>query len=211
MKQVKGWWLPDSDTHFENYIDDRGYQTIHRDTILKYIRQYKPVTTSCIDVGSHVGFWSKDFTQYFKHVYAFEPIPDVRECYVKNITKDNYTLYPYGVGSEEKTIKVLYDPKETGNTHASEQGNLEIQIKRLDSFDMLPIDYIKIDAEGYEIEVVKGAQKIIERDKPFIHVEAKKKVMVKQNITMNDIENYFQSINYKQVLSVKSELLYAPI
>ena len=38
MKQVKGWWLPDSDTHFENYIDDRGYQTIHRDTILKYIR-----------------------------------------------------------------------------------------------------------------------------------------------------------------------------
>ena len=123
MKLIKDWWLPDSDTHFEHYIKDGGYQTVHRDTILKYIRQYKPITASCIDVGSHVGFWSKDFTQYFKHVYAFEPIPDVRECYVKNITKDNYTLYPYGVGSEEKTIKVLYDPEETGNTHASEKGN----------------------------------------------------------------------------------------
>ena len=76
---------------------------------------------------------------------------------------------------------------------------------------MLPIDYIKIDAEGYEIEVVKGAEKIIKRDKPFIHVEAKGKVMVRQNITKDDIENYFKSINYKQVLSVKSELLYAPI
>jgi FkbM family methyltransferase len=210
MKQIKGWWLPESDTHFENYIDDRGYQTIHRDTILEYIKQHKPVIANCIDVGSHVGFWSKDLTEYFKHVYAFEPIPDVRECYIKNIVKDNYTLYPYGVGGEEKTIKVLYDPEETGNTHASEKGNLQIEIKRLDSFDFLPIDYIKIDAEGYEIEVVKGAQKIIERDKPFIHVEAKKKVMIKQNISMNDIENYFNSINYKQVLTVKSEILYAP-
>jgi hypothetical protein len=34
--------------------------------------------------------------------------------------------------------------------------------------------------------------------------------MVKQNITMNDIKDYFESINYEQVLSVKSELLYAP-
>ena len=34
--------------------------------------------------------------------------------------------------------------------------------------------------------------------------------MVKQNITMNAIEELFKRINYKQVLSVKSELLYAP-
>ena len=72
------------------------------------------------------------------------------------------------------------------------------------------IDYIKIDAEGYEIEALIGAKKLIEKCKPFIHIEAKKKVMVKQNITMNDIKDYFESINYEQVLSVKSELLYAP-
>ena len=79
-----------------------------------------------------------------------------------------------------------------------------------DSFDLNFIDYIKIDAEGYEIEALIGAQKLIEKCKPFIHIEAKKKVMVKQNITMKDIEDYFESINYKQVLAVKSELLYAP-
>ena len=31
MKFVKGWYLPDSDTHFEHYIKDGGYQTIHSD------------------------------------------------------------------------------------------------------------------------------------------------------------------------------------
>ena len=210
MKFVKGWYLPDSDTHFEHYIKDGGYQTVHRDTILKYVKENRPNLKNCIDVGSHVGFWSKDFTNLFTHTFAFDPIPNVRECYVKNITNSNYTLYPYGLGKEEKKIKVLYDPKETGNTHASDNGNLEIEVKTLDGFNLPNIDYIKIDAEGYEIEVVEGAKELIERCKPFIHIEAKKKVMVKQNITMNAIEELFKRINYKQVLSVKSELLYAP-
>ena len=37
MKFVKGWYLPDSDTHFEHYIKDGSYQTVHRETILRYI------------------------------------------------------------------------------------------------------------------------------------------------------------------------------
>ena len=170
----------------------------------------KHILKNCIDVGSHIGFWSKDFTKLFNHTYAFEPIPQVRECYEKNITKSNYTLYPYGLGREEKKIKVLYDPKETGNTHANDKGNVNVEIKTLDSFNLEDIDYIKIDAEGYEIEVVEGSKKLIEKYKPYIHIEAKKKVMLKQNINMTAIEELFKSINYEQVLSVKSELLYAP-
>ena len=210
MKFVKGWYLPDSDTHFEHYIKDGSYQTIHRETILRYIKMKKPELKNCIDIGSHIGFWSKDFTNTFKHTYAFDPIPQVRECYVKNITNNNYTLYPYALGREESKKMFLYSPSETGNTHASDRGNLEVTIKTLDSFNLEDIDYIKIDAEGYEIEVVEGAKKLIEKCKPFIHIEAKKKVMVKQNITMTEIEELFKSINYKQVLAVKSELLYAP-
>ena len=82
-------------------------------------------------------------------------MPIVRECYIKNITNSNYTLYPYGLGKENKKISVLYSPEETGNTHASNEGNLEIEVKTIDSFNLEDIDYIKIDAEGYEIEVVK--------------------------------------------------------
>ena len=210
MKFVKGWYLPDSDTHFEHYIKDGSYQTIHRETILRYIKMKKPELKNCIDIGSHIGFWSKDFTNTFKHTYAFDPIPQVRECYVKNITNTNYTLYPYALGREESKKMFLYSPTETGNTHASDRGNLDVEIRTLDSFDLNFIDYIKIDAEGYEIEALIGAQKLIEKCKPFIHIEAKKKVMVKQNITMTEIEELFKSINYKQVLAVKSELLYAP-
>ena len=210
MKLIKGWWLPDTDTHFEHYIKDGGYQTVHRNTILNHIVMNKHTLKNCVDVGSHVGFWSKDFTELFEYTYAFDPIPQVRECYVKNITNSNYTLYPYGLGSVNQKIKVLYYPEETGNTHASNEGNYEIEVRTLDSFNLEDIDYIKVDAEGYEIEVVNGAKNLIEKYKPFIHIEAKKKVMVKQNITMTSIEELFESINYKQVLAVKSELVYGP-
>ena len=210
MKLVKGWWLPDDDTHFENYITDGGYQTIHRTSILNYIKQFKSELNNVIDVGSHVGFWSKEFTELFKHVYAFEPMNEVRECYIKNIVKDNYTLYPYGLGSVEKKVKIQYEPNESGNTFITPSGNREIEVYPLDRFQFNKIDYIKIDAEGYEIEVCKGALKLIERDKPFIHIEMKKKVMNKVGLTQNTIYDFFESINYKQVLAVKSEVVYAP-
>ena len=203
MKNVKGWWLPDSDNHFEKYIADGGYQTVHRTAILNHIKNHIKEFNNAIDVGSHVGFWSKDFTELFKHVYAFEPMNEVRECYIKNIVKDNYTLYPYGLGSIEKKVKIQYDPNETGNTFITSKGNREIEVYPLDSFQFNKIDYIKIDAEGYEIEVCKGAVKLIERDKPFIHIEKKKKVMNKTGLTENIIYDFFNSINYIIVIFIK--------
>jgi len=212
MKLVEGWWLPDNDNHFEQYLsqDNGNYQTTHRTAILNHIKNNIKELNNVIDVGSHVGFWSKEFTEVFKHVYAFEPMNEVRECYLKNITKTNYTLHPYGLGSEYKKVKIQYDPNETGNTFITPSGNREIEVYPLDRFEFNKIDYIKIDAEGYEIEVCKGAIKLIERDKPFVHIEKKKKVMVKTGLTEDTINNFFESINYKQVLAVKNEVLYAP-
>jgi hypothetical protein len=53
-------------------------------------------------------------------------------------------------------------------------------------------------------------QNLIEKYKPFIHVEVKGKVLVKQGLTNDDIVNYFNSINYKHLLSVSSEHVYGP-
>ena len=206
MKQVKGWWLPDTDTDFDRWILDGEYQKRQRDAILEFVNK----DGNAIDIGAHVGFWLRDMCKQFKHVYAFEPIEEVRQCLAKNVEDRNYSTYSFGLGAKNDTIKVNYNPTETGNTHANDKGNLEVTIKTLDSFALDNIDYIKIDAEGYEIEALIGAKKLIEKCKPFIHIEAKNKVMIKQNITMKDINDYFESINYEQVLSVKSELLYAP-
>ena len=107
------------------------------------------------------------------------------------------------------TIKVNYNPAETGNTYASKDGNQTITIRKLDDMNLPKIDYIKVDTEGFEIEVLKGGEKMIEEYKPFVHVEVKGKVLVKQGLSSDDVDEYLKSINYKEVFRISSERVYA--
>ena len=209
MKNVKGWWLPDTDTDFDRWISDGDYQKIHRDGIMAFLKNEGCEFNNCLDVGAHVGFWLRDFCKSFKTVYAFEPISDVRECLEKNIEQDNYILFPFGLGTTNEKVLVNYMPEETGNTYVSDTGNREIDIRRLDEIKLPKIDYIKIDAEGYEIKVCQGAEELITRDKPYIHVEVKQKILEKHGLAVVDIERYFEEIGYHKVYRIKSEYVYA--
>ena len=209
MKQVKGWWLPDTDTDFDRWILDGDYQKEHRDGILNFLKTQGVEFNNCLDVGAHVGFWLKDLQKNFKMVYAFEPISDVRECLKKNVEKDNYLLFDFGLGDKNEKVMVNYIPEETGNTYVSDQGNREIQIRRLDEIKLPKIDYIKIDAEGYEIKVLQGAEGLITRDEPYIHVEVKQKILERHGLSAVDIDRYFEEIDYKRVYRIKSEFVYA--
>tara|TARA_Y100000593_G_scaffold57085_1_gene106327 strand:+ start:767 stop:1390 length:624 start_codon:yes stop_codon:yes gene_type:complete len=205
MKQVKGWWLPDTDTDFDRWILDGEYQKHQRDTILKFINR----TGNAIDIGAHVGFWLKDMCNHFDYVYAFEPIEEVRHCLSRNVTAMNYKTYSFGLGAKNDVINVNYNPTETGNTHASKDGNQTITIRKLDDMNLPKIDYIKVDTEGFEIEVLKGGENMIKEYKPFVHVEVKERILQKQGISSNDVEDYLTSINYKEVMRVNSERVYS--
>ena len=209
MKQVKGWWLPDTDTDFDRWILDGDYQKEHRDGILNFLKTQGVEFNNCLDVGAHVGVWLKDLQKTFKMVYAFEPISDVRECLKKNVEKDNYLLFDFGLGDKNEKVMVNYIPEETGNTYVSDHGNREIQIRRLDEIKLPKIDYIKIDAEGYEIKVLQGAEGLITRDEPYIHVEVKQKILERHGLSAVDIDRYFEEIDYKKVYRIKSEFVYA--
>lgn len=209
MKQVKGWWLPDTDTDFDRWILDGNYQKEHRDGILSFLKKQGCEFNNCLDIGAHVGFWLKDLQNAFGMVYAFEPISDVRECLKKNVEKDNYLLFDFGLGDKNEKVMVNYIPEETGNTYVSDQGNREIEIRRLDEIKLPKIDYIKIDAEGYEIKVLQGAEGLITRDEPYIHVEVKDKILERHGLTAADIDKYFEEIDYKKVYRIKSEIVYA--
>ena len=205
MKQVKGWWLPDTDTDFDRWILDGEYQKIQRDAILEFVNR----DGNAIDIGAHVGFWLKDMCNHFDYVYAFEPIEEVRHCLSRNVTAMNYKTYSFGLGAKNDVINVNYNPTETGNTHASKDGNQTITIRKLDDMNLPKIDYIKVDTEGFEIEVLKGGENMIKEYKPFVHVEVKERILQKQGISSNDVEDYLTSINYKEVMRVNSERVYS--
>lgn len=170
MKKVKTWWLPDEEQHLEEWIlREDNYQTPHRANALKYVKNWDVA----VDIGAHVGLWSREFTERFKTVIAFEPVAEHRDCFVKNVTKDNYTLHPFALGEKEAVVKMKTTAHSTGGTHVDPNSAGDIPMRTLDSFEIPKIDFMKLDCEAYEIYVLKGAKETLLRCKPVICIEQK--------------------------------------
>jgi len=71
-----------------------------------------------------------------------------------------------------------------------------IQITTLDSFEFTNIDFIKIDVEGYQLKVIKGAEQTILKHKPYILIEDN----CKNTPAVTHLSNHFGMkviVNYK--------------
>ncbi len=168
MKRVRGVWLPDHESHLLQYAtkEDWTYQKSKLDAAM----QYCPKRGVAIDIGGHCGLWSRHLVDYFEHVTAFEPVHQHRQCYVENVKGMNYTLHDCGLGSEEKLAAIHTTDGSSGDSWVMEGD--EIEIKTLDSFNLLP-DFIKIDTEGYESRIIQGGEWTIRSCKPIMVVEQK--------------------------------------
>ena len=220
VKQIQGWYFPDSDTHFEQWLE-RGkgeYQQKQRSDILSYIKKTGR-TDTCIDVGAHVGLWTKELSQVFKRVFAFEPMPHHRECFEKNVKKYNVTLFPFALGDFTGRVDFKIDKENTGNCHIVEKNDKtkgQFKQKTLDEFklDLLchgtekRLDYIKIDAEGHEKEVLEGAVETLDKHKPFVSVEIKDKILEKVGKSRHQLEQQLKDSDYELILASGCEHLY---
>ena len=178
-KFIYGWWLPKEDQHFEGYFsqsvqvgDKRLYQPQHIDRCFHHIKNRKH---TAIDIGGHCGFWSFYLGGNFKKVYAFEPVEIFRECFKKNIPHENVELLPVALGNENGFVSMNVELENTGATHVSSNTNdlNKVELKKLDDYELTDVDFIKIDVEGYENQVVLGAKETLLRNKPIIIVEQK--------------------------------------
>jgi FkbM family methyltransferase len=137
-----------------------------------------------VDVGANVGLFTYPLSRRFKHVYSFE-INDEISVPINQYNPGNITLYSCGLSSTARLAK-LYIPV-IRNISISGWASLyrdnlpeaqsfiekEAQVRPLDDFNLAGVDFIKIDVEGHEIEVIKGAIRTIESSRPVILVEVK--------------------------------------
>lgn len=178
MNEFMGWWFPEGEDHFQRMLQksvDKGgparYQYQVRDRSLELCTDRR----NAIDIGANVGLWSRDLTQSFDHVIAFEPVELFRDCLKKNVQMPNFIVYPTALGNENTTATMNITLGNMGHTHIDPdsigQGNIEV--KTLDSYTFANIDYIKMDCEGFEYRVIQGAEQTIKRCRPVIVVEQK--------------------------------------
>ena len=91
MPNENSYWVYYLNHTEPTYLEEAGNgQQAQRDASLKYVKQWRV----CLDIGANVGEWARPLAKRFDQVICFEPNPNFRECFNRNITESNVTLYP---------------------------------------------------------------------------------------------------------------------
>ncbi len=140
----------------------------------------------CYDIGAHIGYFSLTMAWLSGSggkVFSFEPDPDnfwlLNEHIRLNNLKDVIRAVPFAVSSSSGRTTFQkgadsYSP--TGKLSRScNEGDIEVEVTSLDEFvrerGHLQPDFIKIDVEGFEGEVLSGANKILTQAHPVVLCE----------------------------------------
>lgn len=164
-----------------------------------------------IDVGSNIGFMALNMASLTGNngiVYAFEP-DWYNYTYLKNNIDLNQGLniksFQLGVGSttEKRKLVVFNESNRGENKITLDPGTKsysEISIITLDDFieekNIQRIDVLKIDTEGFEMNVLKGAKKLIERFKPILFVEIDEENIREQGSSAKEVIIHLINLGY---------------
>lgn len=181
MKVWEGLYLPETETHLvdwikavKQYVDGKPtYQYGKYAECLKIIADKR----TAIDVGGNLGLWSRVMCLDFKNVQAFEPVSEYCEYFVKNAPKA--TLHNIALSDEHgELVMSCATNGSCGDTapmvnKRKEKALQTVDVVLLDDYKFTEVDFIKIDCEGYELHVLRGAKQTIIENKPVIIVEQK--------------------------------------
>jgi FkbM family methyltransferase len=149
---------------------------------------------TCIDAGAHKGYFSLLFAKLMNDkgkVLSFEPLPENCFWFRQSTQVNNYKcikLYPYALSDDEGTA-TFYPGKTTGqgslfsdHKTSTNQKQLTVKTRKLDNIlkdeGIEDVDIIKIDVEGAELLVLRGAENILKKSKNvklFIDIDVKDK------------------------------------
>jgi FkbM family methyltransferase len=149
------------------------------------IRQFKDAVSTFIDIGANTGLYGFVMAQAqpSAQVYMVEPQPECVQQMKETVWLNNWetrvTIVPMALGNDPKEISLYASG--TGAScietfiDPSMRSSARVPMDRLDHFwetqQGPPVDFIKIDVEGLEFDVLRGAEKTITRDKPVLFVE----------------------------------------
>ena len=131
-----------------------------------------------VDVGANIGLYSYVLSKLCDTVEAFEPVPgNLRVLQAYNAANINTHEVALSSAEGQATLNIPTENNVTIYGHASlstqfaKQKALEVATKKLDDFNFTNIRFIKIDVEGHELEVIRGAKDTIERWRPVMLIE----------------------------------------
>jgi FkbM family methyltransferase len=164
------------------------------------------------DVGANLGQSAIPFSQAFPNaiIYCFEPVLATYNTLNENLKGyNNVKIFQWAFGSKKEELSIVSNEQSDLNTlkSASTNGNAGAKNVEIIKVDVLAdfctanniqyINYLKIDTEGFDLEVLKGASGMLNRAAiDFIEVEVGMNKTNSLHVPFEDMKEYLEQHGY---------------
>ena len=204
--QCHGLWVPASDAEvFNRYAEFEGLPDLDVRKVAKCVALSANFGTA-LDIGAHVGAVAIYLARKFKQVNAFEAVPTTFEFLQRN-TEDlaNVTAFNVAVGPVAGETYLCHYPHHGQLSHVAPDTDIPktervgpIPVVAIDDMDLSDLSFIKIDVEGFELPMLEGARRTIERFRPTILVEQNGNEELHFGRTRNEASKFLEALGMRR-------------
>lgn len=183
----------ENDTHISKWVEQHG-TLAHNQSLYNELKYYLRPDDYIVEIGAFIGDNTEFLRRKAKRVDSFEPNPKAFECLWYNARNwDNVTVHNVAIGAGPGTMNIVQDDN-VGASYGVDGGDIEVI--SLDSMQLEQLDFMLVDCEGYELEVLQGARETLIKHGPTIVMEINESTLARRGLTPKDIFNFFDSIKY---------------
>jgi FkbM family methyltransferase len=161
---------------FGSYMSKRYYYNKYDTKFVNLLSKYLLKNDVYVDVGANMGFTSLVASCFSDNIFAFEPIFIKKlEENIKLNPNKNIKFFPFALSEHNGEIDIFLGKEDYSNTinpnykPKNYNGSKKIKVKKFDDLN-INADFIKIDVDGHEYEVLKGMVKSLKNIK-YIYCE----------------------------------------
>jgi FkbM family methyltransferase len=187
-------WRPKTDDYL-------AFSSEHEPLVTDFITREFRCDEVFLDVGSHVGRYAVRASRKRMKVHAWEPNSYNRFGLMTNLRMNHVhaTVHPEALGDTDGYV-FFEDRRDWGGTsHVTQNGRTAVQVKRLDAYDIPEVHLIKIDTEGFEFPILRGARSTLKRDRPKVLLELHRPIVTDSK---QKCMGLLQGIGYSEFTSI---------
>lgn len=199
----EGWWVIDGDTHVSKWVIE-SRRLDHDQNSLPILFKHVRPGDYVLDIGANIGDHTiaySDWVSVNGKVYAFECGYEANACLRNNTRgRENVVIFDTALWSGDGWLNFNEDNNNFGASFVAKSNvsshDSPVKCIDLDSMKLSKVDFMKIDAEGAETEILRGAEGTIGKFKPIICMEVNGFALKRAGSSEEELINLIKSFGY---------------